>query len=57
MFIEGNLVSWKSKKQTVVARSIVEAEYRAMTLGVTELLWLKGLLIYLKLDQGTQMKL
>ena len=38
MFVGGNLVSWKSKKQTVVARSTAEAEYRAMALGVAEML-------------------
>jgi Reverse transcriptase (RNA-dependent DNA polymerase) len=57
MFVGGNLVSWKSKKQSVVARSTTEAEYRAMALGVADMLWLKGLLTDLKLDQGTQMKL
>jgi hypothetical protein len=41
----------------VVARSTAEAEYRAMTLGVTEMLWLRALLVELKIDQRAQMKL
>ena len=43
-FLGGNLVTWRSKKQNVVARSSAEAEFRAMAQGVCELLWLKGLL-------------
>jgi hypothetical protein len=57
MFVGDNLVSWKSKKQSVVARSTTETVYKAMALEIAEMLWLKGLLADLKLDQGTQMKL
>ncbi|RVW98124.1 Retrovirus-related Pol polyprotein from transposon RE1 [Vitis vinifera] len=34
-FVGGNLVTWKSKKQNVVARSSVEAEFRGMALGLS----------------------
>ncbi|RVW31776.1 Retrovirus-related Pol polyprotein from transposon RE1 [Vitis vinifera] len=37
----GSLVTWKSKKQNVVARSSVEAEFRGMALGLCEALWLR----------------
>ena len=37
VFIGGNLISRKSKKQDVVARSSAEAEYRTMTLVTCEL--------------------
>jgi Reverse transcriptase (RNA-dependent DNA polymerase) len=57
MFVGGNLVSWKSKKQSVVARLTAEAKYRVMTLGVAEMLWLKAPLVELKMDQGAKMKL
>jgi hypothetical protein len=47
--VGGNLVSWRSKKQTVVSRSTAEAEYRALSQGVSEMLWVKYLLSELKL--------
>lgn len=37
-------MTWRSKKQPVVARSSAEAEYKGMAFGVCELLWLKNLL-------------
>jgi hypothetical protein len=44
MFVGGNVVSWRSKKQHVVARSSAEAEYRAMASAACEMIWLRGLL-------------
>ena len=38
VFVGGNLVTWRSKKQEVVARSSAEAEYRGVAKGVCELL-------------------
>ena len=37
-FVGGNLVTWKSKKQKVVALSSAEAEFRGISKGVCELL-------------------
>ncbi|RVW83047.1 Retrovirus-related Pol polyprotein from transposon RE1 [Vitis vinifera] len=42
--IEGNLVTWRSKKQSVVARSSAEAEYRALAQGICEGIWIKRVL-------------
>jgi hypothetical protein len=56
-FVGGNLVTWRSKKQSVVARSSAEAEFRAMAHGVCELLWLKSLLKELGFDNKEPMKL
>ena len=39
VFVGGNLVSWKSKKQSGVVRPSVEVEYRAIALTTCELLW------------------
>ena len=57
VFIEGNLISSKSTKQDVVARSSAETEYRTMTLTTCELKWLKYLFQEIKFGNDEQMKL
>jgi len=44
VFLGGNLVSWSSKRQPVVSRSSVEAEYRAVANGMAKASWLQQLL-------------
>ncbi|CAD6271158.1 unnamed protein product [Miscanthus lutarioriparius] len=51
IFVGGNLVSWRSKKQPVVSRSTAEAEYRAMSVCLSEMLWVTNLLSELKLGK------
>ena len=40
----GNLVTWRSKKQSVVSKSSTEAEFRAMSKGIDEVMWIKHLM-------------
>ena len=49
-FVWGNIVTWRSKKQSVVARSSAEAEFRAMCQGICEGIWLKRMLEELKIN-------
>ncbi|XP_019192834.1 PREDICTED: uncharacterized protein LOC109187168 [Ipomoea nil] len=44
VFVGGNLVSWKSKKQNVVSRSSAESEYRAMAHVASEIVWVRNIL-------------
>uniref|UniRef100_A0ACD5UZD8 Uncharacterized protein n=1 Tax=Avena sativa TaxID=4498 RepID=A0ACD5UZD8_AVESA len=44
VFLGGLLIAWKTKKQTMVSCSSVEAELRAMALLTAEVTWLRWLL-------------
>ncbi|RVW40284.1 Retrovirus-related Pol polyprotein from transposon RE1 [Vitis vinifera] len=56
-FLGGNLVTWRSKKQNVVARSSAESEFRIIAQGLCELLWLKIILDDLRIKWDGPMKL
>ncbi|RDY03999.1 Actin-related protein 8, partial [Mucuna pruriens] len=57
IFIERNVVSWKSKKQNTVAHSSAVAEYQAMASATCELIWVKQLIQELKFADVQPMKL
>jgi len=54
--VGGNLVTWRSKKQQVVARSSAEAEFRGMTFRICELLWIRSLLKDIGYEQKDAIK-
>ncbi|KAL0560812.1 hypothetical protein IC582_001226 [Cucumis melo] len=56
-FVWDNLVTWRSKKQSVVARSSAEAEYRAMSFGICEEIWFEKVLSDLHQECETPLKL
>ena len=55
--VGGYQVTWRSKKQNVVARSSAEVEFRTMTQELCELLWIKLLLSDLGIGQMDSMRL
>ena len=55
-YVWGNLVTWRSKKQSVVSRSSAEAEFRAMAHGICEGMWLRRLLKELRIVVEEPMK-
>ena len=57
VFVDGNLISWKSKKQGVVSRSSAESEYRALAQSVCEIMWLHQLLMEVGIETPVPAKL
>jgi hypothetical protein len=56
-YVWGNLVTWRSKKQDVVARSSAEAEFRSMAQGICEGMWIKKVMEDLGADFSQPIKL
>lgn len=50
-------MTWRSKKQVLVARSSVKAEFRAMARGICEVIWPMRLLTKLKIVSEEPIKL
>ena len=50
VFFCGNLISWKSKKQSVVSRSSAESKYRAIAKSVCEIMWIHQLLMEVSIE-------
>ena len=55
--VGGNLVTWSSKKRSVLARSSAETEFRSVALGICEMMWIKRFLEELKVSTSSPMKL
>ena len=56
-FLRDNIMTWRSKKQSVVTQSSAEAEFKSMAQGICELLWVKILLEDLRVKWTAPMTL
>ena len=56
-FIGGNLVTWRSKKKKVVTLSSAEAEFRGISKGICEVIWLRSLLNEIGYTPNNEMNL
>ncbi|XP_028550241.1 uncharacterized protein LOC114579540 [Dendrobium catenatum] len=52
-YLGNTLISWSVKKQTTVAKSSTEAEYRSLSAAVSDVLWLRRLVQELQLPQSS----
>mgnify|MGYP003703432031 FL=1 len=52
-FLGNSLLAWRSKKQSLTARSSTAAEYRALAATTQELLWLRWLLADMGVSSST----
>ena len=57
LFFLGNLISWKSKKQSFVSQSSAESEYRAMAQSACEIMWIRQLLMEVGIETSVPSKL
>ena len=57
VFVRGNLVLWKSKKQSVVSQSSAESKYRVMARFVCEIMWLHQILMEVGIETPIPAKL
>lgn len=53
VFLDPNLISWWSKKQTVIARSSTEVEYQSLAHATAEITWMQTLLSKLVVQHST----
>ncbi|PKU74614.1 Retrovirus-related Pol polyprotein from transposon TNT 1-94 [Dendrobium catenatum] len=52
-YLGHNLISWSVKKQTTVARSSTEAEYRSLSSATSDIMWIRRLADKLGISQST----
>ena len=56
VFFGGNMISWKSKKQSIVSRSSMES-YRAMAQCLCEIMWIRQFFIEVGIATSILVKL